>query len=35
MSEDTFGWLVEYEDSLREQGLSEDEISKAVLKAVE
>lgn len=34
MDEAVFGWLIEYEQELREAGYSEEEIAKLVLKAV-
>ena len=34
MDESVFGWLIEYEQELREAGYSEEEIAKLVLKAI-
>lgn len=34
MDEATFGWLIEYENRLRELGYTEEEIRKLVLEAV-
>ncbi len=35
MSEDAFGWLIEYEQDLRTRGLSEEEITSAIMSALE
>lgn len=35
MSEDAFGWLIEYEQDLRDRGLSEEEITNALMEAIE
>ncbi len=34
MSEDAFGWLIEYEEDLRARGLNEEEITSAIMSAL-
>lgn len=34
MDEATFGWLIKYEQELREAGYNEEEIAKLVMEAV-
>lgn len=34
MSEDAFGWLIEYEEDLRDRGLNEEEITSTLISAL-